>query len=508
MSKFKDRLKGLVAKDKPAALLSTCILIAAVVFLNIIVFTVTGAYGLYIYSPDITDLTISGKTDALFSSVPAGREVTVTFCMDKDDLQAHSTGSYVFKTVSQFEERYSFIKVKYVNMLTKRDEHGELFPFDNYTTDMRGNETPIRKNTVIFSSGANYRVITDTYTSAGFADFFSLDADKNAYAYNGEEVVASMISWVLTDEHGTAYLTEKHGETSDLAFVNMLSCAGYYVDTINLRDNEVPSDADMVVISNPTSDFYRLTGEATGRSEIERLEDYLSRGGNLYVTIDPLVKKLPVLEGFLSEWGITMASVTDDNGVFARALVRENSMGVSLDGHAFTAGLADNNVGGSINASLKLSSSGRVLVGSSAGLLLDESLGARPLLLTSDTAELVAAGRKLENSEGVKTVAAWSERKNDDDTYGKIVVIPNIYLTASDALTSDVYSNEDFIYLTWNYLFGSKCAPVGCATVTYNHTALENFTAKTANIMTAAVLAVPVILAILGTAIIIRRKNR
>ena len=508
MSKFKDGLKGLVAKDKPTAVLSTCILIAAVVFLNIIVYTLTGAYGLYIYSPDVTDLTVSGKTDALFSSVPSGREVTVTFCMDEERLKTHSTGSYVWSTVEQLKERHPFIKTKYVNMLTKRDENGELFPFDDYTTDMRGNETPIRENTVIFSSGSNYRVITDTYTSVGFSDFFSLDADKNAYAYNGEEVVASMISWVLRDKHGVAYLTEKHGETSDLALANMLSCAGYYVDVINLRDNEVPSDAELVVISNPTSDFYRLTAEAEGRSEIERLDDYLKRGGSLYVVIDPLAKKLPVLEGFLSEWGITMASVTDDKGVFSRAIIRENDMGVSLDGHAFVASLADNNVGASINSALKLSSSGRVLMGNCASLVLDETLGARPLLVTSESAELVAGGKVIEGSEGVQTASAWSERENADGSYGKVVVIPTAFLTASDALTSNVYSNGDFIYLTWSYLFGSGCAPVGCNTVTYNHTALENFTSRTANLMTALVLAVPAVLAVLGGAIIIRRKNR
>ena len=508
MSKFKDRLSGLVAKDKSTALLTTCVLIAAVVFLNIIIYTVTGAFGLYIYQPETTDLTISGKTDSLFASVPEGREVTVTFCMDEEDLKAHSTGSYVWMTVDQFAERYSFIKVKYVNMLTKRDENGDLFPFDNYTTDMKGNETAIRKNTVIFSSGANYRVITDTYTSAGFADFFSLDANKNAYAYNGEEVVASMISWVLNDEHGVAYMTEKHGETADVALANMLTCAGYYVDIINLRDNEVPSDAELVVISNPTTDFYRLNSEGTGRSEIERLDDYLSRGGNLYVIVDPFAKKLPVLEGFLSEWGISLASETDEKGVFSRAIVRDSSMGVSFDGHAFTAGCADNNLGGSINSTLTLSSSGRVLVGTAAGLVLDESLGAKPLLVTSDAAELVIAGETVEDSRGVHAVAAYSERENDNGTYGKIAVIPTVYLTAADAMTSDVYSNGDFIYLVWRNLFGAKTAPVGCKTVTYNHTALENFTARTANILTAVVLAIPLVLAAAGTAIIIRRKNR
>ena len=507
MKKIIGAIKRLASRERSYAALATCVLIALVVVMNVLIFALTSAFGLYIYSPEITDLSISGNTDNLFLNVPSGREVTITFCMEEQTLKSHSTGQYVWQTVKQFEERYDFVNIKYVNMLTKRDENGEIFNFDKYATDMRGKKTPIRQNTVIFSSGDNYRVVTDSYSSLGFADFFSLNGSGEAYAYVGERIVAGMISWVLTDTHGTAYMTQKHGETADVSFANILTCAGYYIDVINLRDNEVPSDADLVVISNPTSDFYRLGEGIIGRSEIESLEAYLERGGNLYVTLDPHVKQLPVLEGFLAEWGVKLVNYTDDKGVFSRALVRDTSLGISTDGYAFVAEYADSVGAGNVKALATGYTNGGVLLASTGALKLDSSLGAYPLLTSSASSTLSAAGKVID-SDGSYAVASYTERKNDNGTYAKVVVVPTIYLTAQDALISEGYTNTDFLYSVFYAIFSAKSAPLGCTTITYNTTVLENLTMKNARTYTALVMAIPLALSVVGTVIIVRRRNR
>ena len=507
MGKLKNGLKGLFAKDRETATLATCLMITAVVLVNVIVFTLTAAFGLYIYSPEYTDLSISGNTDALFADISDGREVTITFCMDEETLKTHETGSYVYKTVNQLRSRYSFIKVKFVNMLTKRDENGEIFPLDDYKVDMRGNESPIRSNTVIFSSGQNYRTVTDTYTSSGFSDFFSLDSTGSVYAYCGEEIVSSMIAWVLNDKHGVAYMTEKHGETADLAFANILTCAGYYIDTVNLREKKVPDDAELVVISNPTTDFYRLAEGVIGRSEIERLEEYLANGGNLYVSIDPLARRLPVLEGFLKEWGIELYGTEAEDGTYSRALICDTDLGVSADGYSFVSDFGDSMGASNVKSVVSSVTDGRVLVASSAALKLDENMNTGALLTVSDSASLVAGGKTVD-TDGGYTVAAYSIRENLNGTRGRVVVIPTIYITASDALSSDVYANTDFLYATLHLILGARTMPIGCNVAGYQADILENFTMSDARLFTALIMAVPVALALIGSFIIIRRKNR
>lgn len=507
MKNIKDGLKRLFSGDRPYAMLTTAVLIALVVFLNVLIFSLTSAFGLYIYSPDITDLTISGNTDAMFKGVPEGKEVTITFCMDEETIKTHSTGQYVWQTARQFAERYDFVSLKYVNMLTKRDESGKLFDLEKYTVDMRGNQTPIKNNSVIFSSGESYRVVTDTYSSAGFADFFALNSGGEAFAYVGERIVAGMISWVLQDTHGTAYMTQKHGETADVSFANMLTCAGYYIDIINLREKEVPQDADLVVISNPTTDFYRLGEGVEGRSEIERLEDYLEAGGNLYVTLDSHVKRLPVLEGFLAEWGIEVIGEENEGGIFSRGLVRDTSLGISTDGYAFVAEYADSIGASNVKATAGAFSEGGVLLASTAAMRLNFSLGAQPLLVSSASSAL-AIGGEVTDSTGSYAVAAYSERLSADGGHSTVVVIPTIYLTAQDALISRGYTNSDFLYATFYSLFGAKTAPIGCTTVTYDNTVLENLTMRSAHTLTAIVLAIPAVLAVCGAVVIIKRKYR
>ena len=123
----------------------------------------------------------------------------------------------------------------------------------------RGCKTPILniidETTVIFSTESRYRVVTDIYTSQGYSDFYTLDDQSMITSYNGEEMIASSILWVLTENHGVAYMTVGHGETANITLYNILTAAGYEVRDINLRKSEIPEDAELLIISNPTADF-------------------------------------------------------------------------------------------------------------------------------------------------------------------------------------------------------------------------------------------------------------
>ena len=339
MKEFLKKLGRRVTGKKGIGDTMTVVIIIAVVMLNIFAYTVTNAFGLYFYSPDVDDLSISGNTDELFSNaLLLGKKVTITFCYAEDKLEKHDTGSLVLTTAREFEKRYpELVSLRFVSLLTKMDENGVIVDFDKYTDE---GKTKLKQNSVIFESGEgeswSYRVITDTATSIGFVDFYTLDSSGNIISYNGEEVIAAMISWVLHSEHPVAYFTQNHGETADVAFSNLLTCAGYYVEVINLRKSEIPENASMIIISNPTSDFELSVENANVRGEINKLEDYLEGGGNLYVALDPYTRELKNLEGLLKKWGITLSGTQDENGTLIRNIVRENSNAITTDGYTDT----------------------------------------------------------------------------------------------------------------------------------------------------------------------------
>ena len=488
----------------------TVIIIVALVLLNILAYTVTNAFGLYFYSPRVDDLSISGNTDDLFANaILLGKKVKITFCYAEDKLEKHDTGKFVLTTARAFEERYpELIELRFVSLLTKMDESGRIVDFEKY---LDGGKNKLKQNSVIFESGEgeswSCRVLTDTASSAGFVDFFTLDSSANIIAYNGEEVMAAMISWVLHDEHPVAYFTQNHGESADVAFSNLLASAGYYVEAINLRKSEIPKDAGMVIISNPTSDFELSVSDAEVRGEIQKLEAYLEGGGKLYVALDPYVKELKNLEALLKMWGITISCKENEHGVLIKNIVRENSNAITPDGFTFVATHADNEISNKILGKVEIFGNDRVLINEVASLELDRELGAMPLLISGSTSSTHAGG-ELTDDKGGYTVAAYSKRAEADGKESTVFVIPTAYITATDAFLSDSYSNKDFLYAVLEVLFNSNPAPRGCNRVTYRSNILENLTMGRAKAFTAAILAIPAAIAVVGVITIIRRRNR
>ena len=528
----------------------TAVIIVAVIMLNVLVYAITNAFGLYLYSPPKRDFSLSGSTDSLFqSAIDTGKKVTITFCYTKDKLETHETGSYVLKTATEFAERYpDLIELKFINLLTKMDETGNVIDLKPYASVVCSakNESGkacgqsvsypaavknpackscgavldpekdivynLRQNSVIFESGEgeewSCRVLTDRSSSAGFVDFFVLDSTATIASYNGEEVMASMISWVLHREHPVAYFTQNHGETADIAFSNLLTCAGYYVEVINLRKQEIPQDAGMIIISNPTSDFDRAAAGSETRGELDKIEDYLvNKGGKLYVALDPYVKELKNLEDTLAKWGITLSGTTNENGVFVRDIVRDETNAITPDGYTFVATHADNEIATKIRDKVTAYGSDSILISEVARLKLDESKGAQPLLVSGSTSSTYAGGNKTDGA-GSYAVSAYSTQSHDSGKNSTVFVIPTAYVTASDAFLSDNYSNKDFLYSTLEVLFDSNPAPRGCNQIIYTAGILENLTMGRAKLYATFIFAVPVALAIVGIITIRRRKNR
>lgn len=532
----------------------TVAIIIAVVMFNILAYTITSAFDLYVYSEKKDDYTISGNTDALFeSAIDMGKKVTITFCYTEESLEFHDTGSLVLKTARDLEKRYDgFIELKFVNLLTKLDEDKNIVDFKPYCNVVCSNEDILtgekcketmryvdldpedpkctscggkidvkndivynfNQSSVIFETGSgrdyNYRVLTDNYTSAGFVDFYILDSSSSIVSYNGEEVMAAMISWVLHDNHPTVYLTQNHGETADIALSNLLTCAGYYVEVINLRKDEIPSDAGMVIISNPTSDFESVVEGATRRGEIDKLDHYLSKGGKIYVAFDPYVKRLPNLEKLLSDWGIKISGDYNENEVFVRDIVKESSDAITADGYTFIATYADNPKANEVFAKVDVFGTDKVLMSNVAKLDLinDNAKGTKvdPILISGSTSSTHAGGEMTDNKGGYAVAACAT--KTVENKEAVLFVLPTAYITATDAFISDSYSNKDFLFATLDVLFDSNPAPYGCNQLLYDTQMLENLTMGKARLYTGLILLIPAVLAIVGTVIIVKRKNR
>ncbi len=505
MNIIKRKAGDAVKSDKLSAGTMTALVIAAVMAFNVLLYILVELFGLYFYVNKRDDVSLSGNTDALFAeAIEDGKKVKISFCIgDTKSLAQDDAGGFVYETAKHFEERYQgFIELDYINIVTKMNKDGELVDLDKYTTGMDGEKVGINRASVIFESGDNYRVLTDN--GGNFTSFYTVNSSGEPTSYNGEEIMAAAVGWVLRDEHNKVYFTQYHGETADYALSNLLFCAGYYVDVIDLRKSYVPSDADLVIISNPTGDFETAREGSEIKAEIQKLDIYMQGGGNLFVTLDPYVKSLPVLEGFLEKWGIKFSSTELSDGRYARNMVKDSRDAITTDGFTLVTSYADGELADSIDKKVSSYTNGRVIIREACALEL--SGAAKPLLLSSSSAELYSGGSSV-SSTGSYCVGAYSVISDEDST-SKVCVIPSIYLAVSDSLVANGYSNKDFLYALLDELYGADGMPYGCREIVYNDQALQNLTMGTARLYAALTMVIPAALVVTAVVITVRRKNR
>ncbi len=511
MEKIKAKLKALFRKDNLRSTAITALLIGVVIAVNIIVYTLTAVFGLYLSpSAEDYDLSISGASDVLFEdALSRGKKVTVMFCRPEDempdDLAVNTDEIGIFYlTAEKFKERYNgLIDFEFVNIITHRNGDGEVVDLGKYQLkDDEGNSYPIYESTVVFMCEDRHKTVSNII-SASF--IYDANVSSTSYtAYCGEEVFASMVTQVLSNESSKkVQFTTLHSERIDSAFASVLSCAGYELDTVNLRRGEIAEDTDLIVISNPQTDFERSAEGSGVRSEIDKLREFVKAGGNIYVALDPYVEKLPSLEAFLKEFGISY-SEREVDGKLLRDIVKDNDNAITMDKVTIVADVSSEGIGASVSEKLKEYEAEGIIISHSASLKLEG--GASPLLVTSGSSSTYAGDKQTDKS-GNYCIAATASYPNEENS-GNILVVPSIYMTANDALYSSGYANREFLYAVTEEIFGVENVPIGCGIIHFNSGVLQNLTAKSMRVYTVLIFTIPAALAVLGTVVVVRRKNR
>ncbi|MDJ0617965.1 MAG: Gldg family protein [Calothrix sp. MO_192.B10] len=91
----------------------------------------------------------------------------------------------------------------------------------------------------------------------------------------------------------------KGGNNAMSQAVKALADRNYITEPLTLTDkSRVPNDAAVVIIAGATKDLFA--------NEVKTLQNYLNRGGNLLLMVDPGTD--PKLDTLLKEWGITLDS--------------------------------------------------------------------------------------------------------------------------------------------------------------------------------------------------------
>lgn len=465
----------------------TAAVVCLVAILNVIIFALGSKYKWYFFEAENYQHTISNSSYELFEGDEEQTEII--FCMEKEEIEEDIICNLVWQTANQLAERHDFIEISNVNIYLQPKKLAKY----KYTIDENGNQVQsavINKETVIIANKENYRVLT-------LSDFFILNSNGVITSYNGEEVMLSALSWVQRETHPIAYFTNTHGEnvSSLLAFYNVLINSGYDVRTIDLFSEKIDESAELIIMSNPIYDIERAADGSGIISEAEQLSAFLSRGGTLFVGLDPYIKsELTQLRAFLSEWGMeTDASIIMDS---------ENA--ISHDGYTLVTKYADSELGREIYSEIEKYNKSYTIVKDASPIILEdrEKAQASAILTAYPSAKAYKNG-KLSSDEGSFVLLAMAQSGE-----GKVILSSGAYLVANDVLNSEVYSNRELLFTLLEQA-GCDYTTKGANALPIASNMLEGLTTRVSDLYaTLLIIIIPLAVGACAFVVVTKRKNR
>ena len=499
----------------------TVIFIALVLVANIIFSTVADRHAWYIDMTDEQVFTLSDSAKALLDTLE--QDITVIFAADRDkiegdfgDLESGKAMAYIFNTVKLMREYSDHVNWEFVDC----ERNPSYFDqFRNLSAMVASGDSFSPEYVIIKGEDKNGAEAGGfEYTALKDTNFFYMAAsDNQTYAYNGELVLLSSFLQVGLENNPIVCFTTGHGEDLDMTkysnLAGMFQLSGFDVRTVNLATEDIPADTRMLVINNPKSDFPGYT-EALGGDvdQIQKVSDYLNNVGSvMYFTDYRYASNLPNLNDLLKLWNIEMQSgvyvqdvrhSTGDAAQIIRVDYNQDSQFVSqllsgALGETFAQPVM------SYATPIKILNGGtkeealRVLT--TQGLLV--STPSSKLVNSNDSTDVISTGSQTVMA---MTYSQMYDENNDFKSY--------LLACGSSTFATDAYCINNSAYPNWDILLSFiQTATRYQVPVNIDYKVFQSYdldiTSYQADMWTLALtVTFPILAAIIGAVILVRRK--
>jgi len=278
----------------------------AVVFTIIVMVNYLAARWYYrSYLSSQTRQPLSPLTVGLLRSMT--NQVKVTLFYDKEDP--------FFTTVTALLEDYHDVNPRLtVSAVDYRWDAGEAEKVkDHYRTHLAG---VTNKNLIIFDCENRVKIVNGNalaeYVPERVPNEKELEYRRRPVAFLGERMFTAALLAVTSPKPLTVYYLTGHNEhslesgdeTGYLKFASVLQQNYVQIQPFTLAGtNGVPADCNLLVIAGPTTPLQEV--------ELEKIDDYLHRGGRLLVLFNFASIKRPTgLEKILAGWGVDIGRGT------------------------------------------------------------------------------------------------------------------------------------------------------------------------------------------------------
>lgn len=193
------------------------------------------------------------------------------------------------ETISSLLEKYAD-ESKHIEVVKKDPVVNPKF-ISEYTSDN------ISSNSLIVVCGDRNKVVD-------YNDLYETSIDYNTYSYNttgfdGEGQITSAISYVTSEDLPVLYKLEGHGEKDlDAVITEDIEKSNIEIKSLNLlTEEEVPEDADCLLINSPSTDI--------SQEEKEAVLTYLENGGKAMLFSDYTEENMENFDALLENYGVS-----------------------------------------------------------------------------------------------------------------------------------------------------------------------------------------------------------
>jgi hypothetical protein len=293
--------------------------------------------------------------------------------------------------------------------------------------------------------------------------------------------------------------------------------AGYNVSLIDLYYDDIPAECELLVTYNPSTDFIVADGVSEW-SELDKLEAYLTDGGNYMVCLSANTPELANFDQFLAEWGVSVGRNFDEQTDRSYAcMVKDASTALTSDGFTFLAEYVNEGKGAAITADMTSSDFVSSVVFRDAAVLTVPDTytetatatyqsGTRvrsDVFYASKDAAAFASGKQITSLTGAFALMSVTE---DRATDARVTVISSTEFGSQPYLQSAVFGNAD-AHLCALREMGKEDVLIGLRYKPFAASVISSITSAQKLHWTLCLTLVPVAL-VAGTAtvILVRRK--
>ncbi len=285
-----------------AATVITIAVIAVVILINVIITLFADRVNMSFDLTPNKDFAITEETKSYLASLTEKVEI----CTTVDESYFQTADNKYFKQAYEVLKKYAMgtdkIDLKFIDMTvdpTYVEKYKEYY-----------NGSISENSIVLFNEDAKrVRVISVN-------DLFNIEMDYNTGSRNissqAEKVLTSAIMYITDPDPKTAvYLDVASQSTTGENIRTMLEDDGFEILTVDPLTEELPMDADLIIINSPLNDF--------SEELVDKLYNFMENGGNygknMIYLASTFQNATPNIDAFLDEWGIKVSGgvVSDTN---------------------------------------------------------------------------------------------------------------------------------------------------------------------------------------------------